>query len=54
MEINTEKILSLPLHGIKNVKKIEEAPGKTIGLVVGGVVLVLLIAAGISMSSTNY
>jgi hypothetical protein len=54
VKINTEKILSLPLQGIKSVKSIEEAPGKTTGLVIGGVVLVLLIAAGISLSSTNY
>lgn len=54
VKINTEKILSLPLSGIKKVKRIEEAPGKTTGLVIGAVVLALLIAAGISLSSTNF
>jgi len=53
VKINTSKILSLPLAGIKKVKSTEEAPRKTVLLVIGGIVVTVLVLAGIALSSSS-
>ena len=54
VQIREANILSLPLSGILQVKRTEEAPGKTAALILGGIGLVLLVLAGIAFSSLHF
>jgi hypothetical protein len=54
VKISPEKILRLPLAGIKHVKSIEEDPSKTTALVLGSIILTLLLLIGIGISSMHF
>ncbi len=54
VRISPAKILSLPLAGVLKVQRIEEDPGKTTALVLGGIGLALLVLIGIGISSMHF
>jgi hypothetical protein len=53
VKISPTNILSLPLSGITKVQTVEEDSGKTTALVLGSIGLVLLLLAGIALSSMS-
>lgn len=54
VKVSQAKILSLPLSGIIKAKSSQEDATKTTVLVLGGIGLVLIILAGIAISSMNF